>query len=444
MFDCGRGVAFVCGCAGSLLVVGCSSNDAPAGESPPDEPYLGLVQPAPGEGFQVRSRGVDVQPGDDVEYCEVAELPGEVDDVYFVGALEFGNGAYSHHLIIEAAKDGTPAADSLAARALGERVPCLTSQSEFGAGLEFLGLAQSPYRAYEYPKGVGRKFHGKQRLVFNYHYFNVGDDVAEARSAVNFHLTAEEDVEHIAQTFAYANTTIDTPPLQSRSFTGECHAAHDMQVFELTRHTHQWGKDFAVWYAGGPRDGEHVFTSPSYEEDVDHVFSPVVAVKSGEGFRFRCDFENTESHPLRYGPNATDEMCTLYGLWWSESSNDPAPDVCILTQVGSDGIARSRSETTFPEPTPEEAAACFDSVDGDGEQPISDCTRCSCEHCAHSFNRCFDDPDCRVILDCIATTACRGTECIATCEDVFNAHSVGTGPLIQFGECTTALCPACG
>jgi hypothetical protein len=48
---------------------------------------------APKSGFQVRSHGAEVQPGEDVEYCEVARLPGEAADEYYVNRVELANRA---------------------------------------------------------------------------------------------------------------------------------------------------------------------------------------------------------------------------------------------------------------------------------------------------------------------------------------------------------------
>jgi hypothetical protein len=67
------------------LLAACSSSDAgKAASTSPDagkgtgEKYLGLEMPT--NGFQIRSNGTDIQPGEDVEYCEIGELPGSSDE----------------------------------------------------------------------------------------------------------------------------------------------------------------------------------------------------------------------------------------------------------------------------------------------------------------------------------------------------------------------------
>jgi hypothetical protein len=374
----------------------------------------------------------------------VAEFPGEAGDVFWANSIEFANGKNSHHLIIDVAKEGGAAEATLAEHEIGDRVPCISSQSQFGDGFEFIGGSQSPYSLFDYPAGVGRKFHGKQRFIFDYHYYNVGDETVQAQSAVNVHLSKEEDVEHIAQIFNFSNMTIDTPPGGRASFMGECKVSEDIKLMALTRHTHRWGTGYEVWHAGGAKDGAQIFSSPDFEHDVNHLFETPIDVKTGEGFRFRCDFENTENHALRFGPNATDEMCILFGLWWSEASNAPPSQDCVMTQVGDDGVARSGKEGGFPTPTDEQVAACTERASSSAMNRSADCTACTCGSCAAVIDKCQKDADCGAILECFNTAGCQGRECLGPCQDVINEHSPGTGALIQVAECVSSSCTMCG
>lgn len=437
--------AVLAACSASALSLACSSSD---GDKPPtdgkdtQESYLGMNVPTKDDGFQIRSKGMDIPVGQDLEFCEVAEFPGEVDDVYWVNSLEVGNGKNSHHLILDVAKDGGPAEAKLAEHEIGDIVPCISSQSAFGDGFEFIGGSQRPYSRFDYPEGVGRKFHGKQRFVFDYHYLNTSEETVHALSGVTFHLTKESEVKHIAQIFNFANMTIDTPPGGKASFVGECKVNANIKLTELTRHTHRWGQEYKVWYAGGANDGQQIFQSPDYEHDVDHFFDAPIDVKPGEGFRFQCDYENTETHALRFGPNATDEMCILFGLWWSETDNAPPTQDCVMTQIGADGIARPAEKGAFPKPTEEQVNACNAGTPATGRS--AECTACTCDTCAAVIDSCQNDPDCSAILKCINASGCTDqSSCIAACQDDINTHSPGTGALIQVSQCISSSCTMC-
>src|SRR5688572_20782492 len=66
----------------------CGSDGEGTEEGPPQKPesYLGLTMPA--QGFQIRSIGADIEPGEEREYCEVAQLPGAPIDEYYVSSME--------------------------------------------------------------------------------------------------------------------------------------------------------------------------------------------------------------------------------------------------------------------------------------------------------------------------------------------------------------------
>ncbi len=419
-----------------LLLAACSSSDDGKKNEPADEKYLGLSTPT--DGFQVRNLGKDIQPGEDVEYCEVAEMPGEPDTVYYVNRLEFANGNASHHLIIDTAKPGSAAEENLRGRNVGDQVECLSSQSAFGDGFEFTGGIQRPYGDLVFPEGVGRVYHGGQRFVFDFHYYNTTDRTVQARSAVNFHTTSADEVTRIAQIVGFNNVTIDTAPGEHGSFVGECRYKADVEVHSLTRHTHRWGTDYSVWFSGGARDGEHIWTSHDFQEDTFFPFDQPILMKAGEGFRFQCDYQNTETHALRFGPNATDEMCILFSIAWEADVGTPfGNEDCFISQVGSDGVGHPVDPGSYPEPTPEQVQSCTD------KSPTSPaCTTCACGTCGGVIAECVDDPDCLAILNCIQTSNCSQSTCINVCGDVINEHSSGTGKLIQVSTCLSSSCGA--
>jgi hypothetical protein len=139
------------------------------------------------------------------------------------------------------------------------------------------------------------------------------------------------------------NQSIVIPSRQTASFTMECTMRQDVVVFGLSRHTHRWGKDFEVWGVGGTRDGEQLFLSRDWEANTGWAPAPPMLVRAGEGFKFRCDFDNTTNATLVWGDKATDEMCILYGSWYVANPNEaPAAQSCIayrgVTTGGPNGV----------------------------------------------------------------------------------------------------------
>src|SRR6185312_17301952 len=118
-----RGLGSVVALLALSASLGCSSSPEGAEKPRAQESYLGLS--SPDDGFQIRTKGVTVRPGDDVEYCEVLEFPGEPGKEYFVSGVEAGNGEGSHHLIIDAVRAGSVAEAKVDAAKLAEPFECL-------------------------------------------------------------------------------------------------------------------------------------------------------------------------------------------------------------------------------------------------------------------------------------------------------------------------------
>lgn len=319
----------VVACGGESSTPSDAAGGADAG--PPDagacteEPCLA----PPAMGFQIRSVGTTIQPGEDVEYCEVLVLPGTPDDTYYVHGFDVAMTGGSHHLIVSAIVPGS-ATDMNTT--VGDRVECVGAQN-LGDGDDFEPVtgSQHPTNSERYPSGVGRIYHGGQKVVFDYHYFNTTDGPLSARAAVNFLTTDPANITNLARTFGFFHLGISTPPGQQAAFEGECTFNQDVVMYKLTRHTHQWGRDFNVWYAGGPNDGQLIFTSPDYETDTDFIFDTPVTIPTGQGFRFECNYDNTTDQTLVFGTEATDEMCILFGTWYTPTAGGTAMDQdCVV------------------------------------------------------------------------------------------------------------------
>jgi hypothetical protein len=309
---------------------------------------------------------------------------------------------------------------------VGDSVPCLSAEQAFGSdGMFWVGGTQQPYNKVTYAPGVGREYRGGQRVVFDYHYFNTSDTAIQARSAFNLHLGEAEQVRHLLRRSQFSNYTIDTPAKATGTFTGECRFKQDVMVGQIIRHTHRWGTDFSVWYEGGERHGEHVWTSTDWQHDTNYVYSEPLLMRQGEGYRFECEYQNTEDRALRFGTNATDEMCILFGMVWNVGSErDLPPQECNITWVDSSGVGHA-AEVGFPRAPQAQADLCAAQAPGDA------CLACQCGACAAPLIRCATDTACKPILDCVQSGS-------TDCTRVVDEHSSAVGLFFQATACIEA------
>lgn len=296
------------------LALGCGADDIAESEaergdaaapSHSQEPLVKLEPPD--QGVQLVTNGLRIGAGADEEWCEVVVLPGSASETFFVGRTELAMTRFSHHLLVSIAPHDSP---SLLGVEPGIPEVC-SGTHHYGNDLLPIAGSSRPYQDHTYPDGVGVEVRGGQRLLFNYHVFNTGDVSYAVQHRLNLHFV--DEVDKRARVFGFYNQYIEIPPQTARSFGDECRFKNDLLVWSIRRHTHRLGTDFRVSWAGGDRDGESIWTSRDWELEVRHDFDSPVVMRAGTGFRWECDFQNPTDQPVISGPQATDEMCILFG-----------------------------------------------------------------------------------------------------------------------------------
>jgi hypothetical protein len=322
-----------------ILLAGCATQ-AGAGfddESDATADATDLALSPPERGLQLASRALRVEPGEDIRWCEVVQLPGGPRDRLHVDRLELAASPEVRDLIVSAA---VPGSATEAAMLPGSRVPCTRAGEAYGEHLAELVSSQEPYLDQRYPAGVGQVLQGGQKIALDYHV--VGDDreAHAAQLALNLHAVDPQLVTQVARTASFQNLTLYTPPGGRSSHLAECSVTQPLVVQQLVRRTQTRGTGFRVWIAGGMRDGELVWQSASPSDARVSLPRPL-ALGPGEGLRFQCDFVNDTDLELRYGVNASDEQCALSAVYVLPMYAPQAePEGCLLVDVDADGVAR--------------------------------------------------------------------------------------------------------
>jgi hypothetical protein len=319
----------------ALFVSACATPPGAESASAAGEPVaMRLELAAPERGIQLSTRGVVIEPGEDIRWCEVLQLPGSPEQEYRVGRVETAMTDHGRDLIVSAAD---PSSETAEIMDVGARVPCTRAGDTFGEALQEVTSAQQPYLDQRFPEGVGKSFRGGQKIAVDYHYVNDTSEPVVAGARINLHFTA--GVERLARTASFSNFTIYTPPGGWSSHLGECTVQRDLTIAELVRRTERHGTSFRVWRMGGEHDGELLWSSLEWQ---DNRFEPAEPLElgAGEGFRFQCDYVNAGATALRYGVTAQDETCSLNAVYWTDDPNDAPSEGCMLFAVDQDGIAR--------------------------------------------------------------------------------------------------------
>jgi hypothetical protein len=334
-----------------IVLAACSSSGekgAPGEPSPPDCTSAAAVcLDVPEGGFKLETKGTTIGPGEDVQYCEVVEIPGAPGEPIFVSAIDGKMTPYSHHLNAMIVVPGSPAD---LATSPGDFAPCLNNgRDPFGSGLREIFTMGTPENHMTLPDGIGHRLEGGQKVVMNYHYFNASVDTVPARAALAFHTTEAANVERELRRFGLYNIGIEIPEKSRARFTSECKMSQDIEIMSLWRHTHRWGTDFSVWRTGGTADGEHVFTKTDWEHDITFTPESPFVIRKDEGLRFECAFENTTDAPLAFGELANDEMCILYGYFVGTGPGLAGPEDCVITAATEGTVTEGFACTQCPD-----------------------------------------------------------------------------------------------
>jgi hypothetical protein len=442
---------FVSACSqevGSKSTSVCGETQATGSKLEAEDPFPGLAPPA--RGFQVSTAGVMIEPLQQVEYCEIAQLPGTPSDVYTVSSFSVASTTGAHHLIVSAALPDSDSERQLK-KVLAEgrqRDICYSALSKYGNDFQPVAGIQFVNRTIKMPKGVARKYHGGQLIVFDFHYWNSDEtEAVEARSAVNFEFPDPSEcdsIQNIASEFAFYNFLIDVPAHANKpattTFTGECRFDVDVMLGQLTRHTHEWGDKVRVSYLGGPFDGQEKWTSTDYLHNPDSPETdPPLLMRAGEGLRYSCSYNNTTDRRLRWGVSVDDEMCNLFGTIWAIRPGVDVPrQSCSIVWADEEGLGHAAKEAGgFPKPPDSEVAVCKAS----GAEAV--CPGCGCDNCAVQLDRCGADPKCaQLSIDCYGP--CRdGEPCHPRCDQSYRDNSEAVGLANQAVACIASRCPDC-
>lgn len=329
----------------ALWLVGAGCTGSAGGATAAQDPELrtladGLDLDAPERGFQLATSGALIEAGDDEEWCEVLQLPGGLDDAYYVSRIDTQMSKSGRRLVVSAA---IPGSETEANMTVGDRVPCIRAGEVFGEDLVQVISTQREYENVDFPDNVGRIYFGGQKIAVDYRFAATDGPASLSGARINFHRAEASEVQHIARTAVFNNLTLYTPPGGHSSHVAQCAFEGDVMVSALTRQTQRHGRDFKVWFAGGDRDGQLIWNSRDWAAETRFTFpGGPIALKAGEGFRFECSFANSTDHDLRFGSGETDEQCMLISTFWlAEEDLDARDQRCLLLprDISSTGIA---------------------------------------------------------------------------------------------------------
>lgn len=192
--------------------------------------------------------------------------------------------------------------------------------------LSWLFVANSNPLDFAMPASVAYRIPAGRQLVLDMHLFNPSDSPIETTLTVNLTGIAETEVVSIAQLVEAGSLQINLPPDRATTISGTCTLAKDVSLFGLLPHMHSLGTSFKASFTRGSGDVMLYDGAFSGEMQQFQRFDPM-AMPAGTPLNVECDYFNSSSATVVYGPSAHDEMC--FGIAYYYPAIDGQGPLCL-------------------------------------------------------------------------------------------------------------------
>jgi hypothetical protein len=235
----------------------------------------------------------------------------------FVNRLEMKGRSNSHHLVVYTYRNATllPPADIVRdLRNPDGTINIFTSSTM--QNHVFFGGGTDVNADFTLPPGVALRIEPATPLDLNAHYFNKTNLTLRGENYINFHTVPANTVQFTAKTLDLNNLDIQIPAGQTRTFTKTFTFNTVTRIVMLTSHFHKLGQKFVIKIAGGPRNGEIIYTNTDWEHPLMKSFTTPIVLQPGEGLTSEVTYNNNTTKAVSFGLTSEDEMNIIFGYWY--------------------------------------------------------------------------------------------------------------------------------
>lgn len=285
----------------ALALAACGATDAePPTELPSDGGPTGLLA-LPTQGMQLATPPVDFEPGREDTLCFNLNLNNAeaLDVVRFQTARLPG----LHHFNIFAAtierEDGWG------------RCP---DNEELFVGARPIVDGSGNQVDYAFPEGLALRLEPRTLIVAQVHFINARATKAAQQFVLNLH--TDEGEHTLVDIFGFTTFDIALPPRRVTDVTKEC-AVHDrIRMLTMSAHVHARAIRVTAEVERTTGGVEPMYETDDWADPTILRFHEPRLVGDGDVVRFTCTYDNQDDFTVRYGADAADEMCFLFGYYY--------------------------------------------------------------------------------------------------------------------------------
>lgn len=241
------------------------------------------------------------------------------DELWVSAVRQDNDGAYHHANWFFVPDDLFPMPDgtwSCSAQQFSELSAALAG------GFLFAMSTQSQGEEQRLPTGAAVRIPPYSRIIGSSHILNASP--RPVTTTMRLHLwtipKSQVTAKMVPSRLSYHDLAIQ--PNGKSSFTSECRLDReyerifgdplDYQIYYALSHYHTLGSYAKIALAGGPRDGEVIFSVDGYGENFGHSFAQPIDLRAAgaTGLRFTCGFDNPRAKVVGWGIG-DQEMCVI-------------------------------------------------------------------------------------------------------------------------------------
>lgn len=274
-----------------------------------------LAPPPIGKGFQMKIDLFDVPKNFEREVFLRANTPNT--EAVYVNRIEMKGRSNSHHFVVYGFRNlnTIPKLNILRDIRNTDGSINLITAGEMQNHI-FFGGGTDVNSDVTLPAGVALKLDPSTPLDLNAHYFNKTNLLLKGENYVNFHTIPSSGVQFVAKTLDLNNLDISIPAGQRKTFSKTFTFNAATRVVMLTSHFHKFGEKFDIRIAGGPRNGELVYTNTDWLHPFVKSFASPIVLQPGQGLTSEVTYFNSSSKSVSFGLTSEDEMNIIFGYYY--------------------------------------------------------------------------------------------------------------------------------
>lgn len=274
-----------------------------------------LAAPAAGKGFQLKIDLFDVPKNFEREVFLRANTPNA--EAVYVNRIEMKGRSNSHHFVVYSFRNANAVPQLNILRDIRNMDGSLNmiTAGEMQNHI-FFGGGTDVNSDVTLPAGVALKLDPLTPLDLNAHYFNKTNLLLKGENYVNFHTIPVSNVQFVAKALDLNNLDISIPAGQRKTFSKTFTFNAVTRVVLLTSHFHRFGEKFDIKIAGGPRNGELVYTNTDWLHPFVKSFATPIVLQPGEGLTSEVTYYNSSSKAVAFGLTSEDEMNIIFGYYY--------------------------------------------------------------------------------------------------------------------------------